>query len=55
MEIAKDTERKEFADTSKLATEEGKREDFKIAKQIVKEKEDVVEVKCLKNDLTVLF
>jgi len=47
--IAKDTERKEFA--AKLDTEEGRRDVFKIAKQIAKEKEDVVGVKCLKNGL----
>jgi hypothetical protein len=46
---AKDTERKDFA--VKLDTEEGKKEVFKIAKQIAKEEEDVVGVKRLKNEL----
>jgi len=46
--IAKDTERKEFA--AKLDTEEGRKDVFKIAKQIAKEQEVVTGIKWLKNE-----
>ena len=42
-------ERKELS--SKLDMEEGRKEVFKIAKQIAKTKEDVVGVRCLKNEM----
>ena len=45
--IAQETQRKEFA--SELESEEGKKNVFRIAKQMSEERQDVVGVNCLKD------